>query len=232
MFLQRKINKLKQKNAILLFNAGIDSSLAWSALDKIDSCFLMFNHKATGHHIDLLRKIKNEHEIDNIHISSHIFCYIPQSETLYYIYLIYHALILFPTKYIIFPKTFSSTFNVKLFVYLLKAIDKDKRVLCPFLNTTREELYNISKINGQDVNYLFQNTYSCIMEKDEHCGFCINCIERLIFFRTNGLDLTYNDTAIAYSNWSNYVKFSNIQISLKSYYRAIIQLSNNIEIFN
>ena len=215
-FLLKKILKLKKKNPVLLVSGGIDSYLAWSILDKPKSAFIMLQNKNNGSQIEKLSALVKKHNLDNVVISSNVFSYIPDEDVFFYIYLIYHALVLFPGQYIIFPKTFCLTFNTKLFLYLLKGIDRKNRVLLPFLNYRRDELFTLACSKGENIENILNNTHSCCLEKVDYCGTCSHCIERYYFFKEHGVDFTYDNQTISFDSWLSKTSYKNINLSLKN----------------
>ena len=230
-FLTKKILNLKKKNPILLLSGGIDSYLAWCLLQKPESLFIKLQNRNNDDQIQCLVKLIKDHNINNIKMTNEIFSYIEDHDVFFYIYLIYHALKLFPDRFIIFPKTFSLTFDSKLFLYLLKGIDPKGYILTPFLSNTREELYSLAQKDGITIENIFQGTHSCSLNKKEYCGKCFHCIERYIFFNNNGVVFRYENKKIDLSSWLALIDHNNIKFSIKNISNTIKTYIKSVNTF-
>jgi 7-cyano-7-deazaguanine synthase in queuosine biosynthesis len=227
-FLGKKINKLKKKKPTLLLSGGIDSYLAWNLLDKPKSAFFLLQNKNNGSQVECIRKLVKDNELKNVFMSNDIFSYVSDENVFFYIYLIHYALETLPGEYIIFPKTFSLTFDTKLFLYLLKGIDKEKRILLPFLNHTRNDLYELAKTKGLTLENILENTHSCISDKKNYCGLCSHCMERYYFFRNQDVDFTYDGLKVYFNSWLVKTNYKNIQLSFKNLLNTFKTFYTNI----
>lgn len=68
----------------------------------------------------------------------------------------------------------------------------DIETYTPFIYLTKTEIVK----EGQKLNVPFANTWSCYKGKDQHCGRCGTCVERLEAFHLSGIEdpTEYADT--------------------------------------